>query len=423
MSVVAIGINQRSAPLELLERMAVGEDLLGKALADLSSRSSLSDVVVLSTCMRTEVYAVAERFHGAIDDVTDYLAHASGVAREMVSEHLYCFYGEGAVTHLFTVASGLDSAVLGEGEVLGQVRHAWDRSREEGSAGPAISALFRHAIEVGKRARTETSISRGITSVSQAAVALVEQRLGSLANLSVVVIGAGDMGEGMASFLAGKRGGRRPREVVVVNRTWDKAVDLAGRIGAEAVPMSDLGGAMVGADVILTSTDSPAAVLSGDELALTMAERPDRPLLVVDVAVPRDVDPSAAQIDGITLLDMDDLSDFAQSSMQDRRSQAGPVAAIVAEEVQRYLNASSARGAAPLVSALRDQAEAIRLVELDRHRGRLGDLSDRQWEAVEALSRGILAKVLHEPTVRIKETAGSPRGERLAEAMRTLFDL
>ncbi|MHB1487651.1 MAG: glutamyl-tRNA reductase, partial [Acidimicrobiales bacterium] len=165
MSVVVIGINHRSAPLELLERMAVGDDYLGKALADLSSRSSLSEVVLVSTCMRTEVYAVAERFHGAIGDVSEYLSESSGTPAEVVSEHLYCFYEEGAVNHLFQVASGLDSAVLGEGEVLGQVRTAWERAREEGAAGPAISALFRHAVEVGKRARSETAISRGITSV------------------------------------------------------------------------------------------------------------------------------------------------------------------------------------------------------------------------------------------------------------------
>lgn len=423
MSVVVIGLNHRSAPLELLERMAVGDDYLAKALADLSSRSSLSEVVLVSTCMRTEIYAVAERFHGAIGDVSEYLSESSGTPAEVVSEHLYCFYEEGAVNHLFQVASGLDSAVLGEGEVLGQVRTAWERAREEGAAGPAISALFRHAVEVGKRARSETAISRGITSVSQAAVALVEQRLGSLSGRSVLVIGAGDMGEGMAATLAGRRGGDRPSHVVVVNRTWDKALSLAERIEGSAAPMEDLPSALEGADVVLTSTDSPSMVLGREELARVMARRPDRELLVVDVAVPRDVDPGAADLDGVTLLDMEDLSAFAESSMDDRRREAVSVAAIVSEEVERYLGASSARVAAPLVAALRDRAEEIRRGELERQRARLGELDDRQWQAVEALSRGILGKILHEPTVRLKEAAGSPRGERLGEALRTLFDL
>ncbi|MHB1488050.1 MAG: glutamyl-tRNA reductase, partial [Acidimicrobiales bacterium] len=264
---------------------------------------------------------------------------------------------------------------------------------------------------------------RGITSVSQAAVALVEQRLGTLSGRSVLVIGAGDMGEGMAATLAGRRGGDRPSHVVVVNRTWDKALSLAERIEGSAAPMEDLPSALEGADVVLTSTDSPSMVLGREELARVMARRPDRGLLVVDVAVPRDVDPGAADLDGVTLLDMEDLSAFAESSMDDRRREAVSVAAIVSEEVGRYLGASSARVAAPLVAALRDRAEEIRRGELERHRARLGELDDRQWQAVEALSRGILGKILHEPTVRLKEAAGSPRGERLGEALRTLFDL
>ena len=421
MSVVVVGLNHRTVPLELLERMTVDDAHLPKALADLSSRDHLDEVVVLSTCMRTEIYLVAERFHGAVQDVRNFLSQLSFAPPEDFGDHLYSFFEEAAAAHLFKVASGLDSAVVGESEILGQVRDAWERAAGEGACGPVLGGLFRHAVEVGKRVRSETAISRGVTSVSQAAVALAAERLGgSLVGRTILVLGAGDMGEGMAVALAGSTG---VAEVLVANRTRVRGVELARRVGGRAVDFGSLADALVEADVLLTSTGSPAPLVDAAAMETVMAARAGRPMLVVDVAVPRDVDPAVAALPSVTLLDMDDLRAFAEAGVAERRREIAGVQQIVAEEVERYGALATARELAPLVVALREKAEAVRLAELDRHRARLERLDERQRDAVEAATRGIVAKLLHEPTVRLKEAAGSARGDRLAEALGALFDL
>ncbi len=420
MSVIVVGLNHRTVPLEMLERMTVSEARLPKALHDLRSRPHLSEAVLLSTCNRTEVYAVAERYHGALADVRNFLAELSFAAPEDFSDHLYAYHDISAVSHLFKVASGLDSAVVGESEILGQVRGAWERAAAEGSAGSVLDRLFRHALEAGKRARTETGIARGTTSVSQAAVAMAADRLGGLVGRTVLVLGAGDMGEGMARALAREPG---VHEVLVSNRTWQKAVELAASIGGRPVELGELAAALDNADVLLASTGAPAVIVEADDLAMVMAERPRRPLLVVDVAVPRDVDPAVGDLPDVTLLDMDDIRAFADARLAERRREVASVQAIIDAEVERYEKASSVLDMAPIIAALRDHAEGIRLKELERHRSRLSDLDPRAQEAVESLTRGIVNKLLHDPTVTMREEAGSARGERLAEALRNLFDI
>jgi glutamyl-tRNA reductase len=421
MPVIVLGLNRRTVALDMLERMTVSSSELPKALRDLRDSTHLSEVVVLSTCMRTEVYAVVERFHGGVSDVRNFLARLSGSPPEDFVDHLYSYFEEGAAAHLFEVAAGIDSPVLGEGEILGQVRNAWERAWEESAAGPTLSHLFRHAVEVGKRARSETAIARGITSLSQAAVALVRERLGgSLDGHDILMIGAGDVGEGMAAALAASATARR---VMVANRTQHRAVELAKRVGGEPVEPGALGEALADADVVLTSTGSPSALLEAADLTPVLRRRRGRPLLMMDVAVPRDVDPGVGRLPGVTLLDMDDLRSFAESGMAGRRREVATVRALIAEELERYLDTTAARGAAPLVAALRARAEDVRTTELDRYRSRLDGLDPRQREAVEALTKGILGKLLHEPTVQLKQAAGSPSIERLGDAVRTLFDL
>ena len=420
MSVVVVGLNHRTVPLEILEGMTVSDAELPKALAALRDRDNLSEVVLLSTCMRTEAYVVAERFHTALGDARDFLSDIGSISPERFSDHLYSYYEDAAATHLFRVACGLDSAVVGESEILGQVRVAWERAAGEGAAGPVLGGLFRHALEVGKRARTETGIGRGTTSVSQAAVEMAAQRLGTLEGRRILVLGAGEMGEGMAVALAGAP---NVGEVTVVNRTPDKAAALARRAGGRAVPMEELRPALEGADVLLTSTGAPSVVLTADDLAPVVRARPERPLLVVDIAVPRDVDAAVADLPGVTLLDMDDLKAFAEAGVVGRRREIAGVEAIVSEELERYRAASTARQLAPLVVALRQRGEELRAAELERFRSRLAGLDAAELEAVEGLTRALLAKLLHEPTVRLKEAAGTLRGDRLAEALRVLFDL
>jgi glutamyl-tRNA reductase len=412
-------LNHRTAPLELLERMAIADAQLPKALDDLASRDHLSEAVILSTCNRVEVYAHAERFHGAYADIRNFFAELSYLPPEDFADHLYAHFDEATVTHLFSVIAGLDSAVLGENEIQGQVRRAWERARDQGVTGKALNLLFRHAIEAGKRVRTETTFVRDITSVSQAAVAMAADHVGSLADKAVLVVGAGEMGEGMVSALDTTGVG----EVRVANRTHERAREMAERIGGHAVEWGDLAQNLADIDVVLTSTGARSLVLGDDDLAPVMARRRNRPLLVVDIAVPRDVAPSVAAIDGVTLLDMEDVGAFAAAGTIDHGSEILQVDKVLAEEAERYRDATSARELAPAVVALRQRAEALRAAEVERYRKRLGNLAPEQLAAVEGLTKSLVAKLLHDPTVVLKDAGGSARGERLLAALRELFGI
>ena len=419
MSVVVIGLNHRTAPLDLLERMTVGDGQLAKALHDLTTRDHISEALVLSTCNRTEVYAVAERFHGAYSDIRDFLAEFSYLPPEDFSDHLYVHYDSAAASHLMAVTAGLDSAVVGESEIQGQIKLAWERARDQGAAGSTLNLLLRHALEAGKRARTETGIGRNIASVSQAAVVMAADRLGGIEGARVLVVGAGEMGEGMAVALAGAG----VADVAVANRTTARARELAARVGGRSVPLLDVPDELGRVDVLLTSTGSQAPLIEQADVALVMAGRPGRPLLIVDIAVPRDVDPAVADVDGVTLLDMDDVRAFAAEGVAGRRREVAAVEAILADELERYLGATSAREVAPMIVALRQRAESLRTAELDRLGSRYADLHPRQLDLVDAVTRGLVAKLLHQPTVVLKDAAGTARGDRLVAALRELFEI
>ena len=424
MAVVAVGINERDVSLDIFEQSAVSERDLPKALQVLCDSEHVSEAVVLSTCLRTEVYAVVERFHDGLADIERFFrscSSAMGTDSPPLSELLSCWIDDAAVSHLFEVAAGIDSPVLGEGEILRQVRAAAELARQEHAAGRVLGPLFRHAVEAGKRVRTETAIAQGTTSLAHAAVALAADHLeGGLAGRSVLVIGAGEMGAGFSKALAQPVG---PARVVVANRSAERAAAVAEQSGAKAVGLSKLDEELARADLVLTSTAAPDVVLDVARVRRTMRSRPDRPLLVVDVAVPRDVDPAVADLEGVSLLDVEDVRRFAEARMSTRRGEIPAVRAVLTEELERYRASYAARSAAPVVAALRMRAETIRRAELDRQRARLEALGPEAREIVETVTQRTVAKLLHEPTVRIKDAAGSPRGERLAEALRSLFDL
>ncbi|MGD0286860.1 MAG: glutamyl-tRNA reductase [Acidimicrobiales bacterium] len=424
MAVVAVGINERDVSLDIFEQSAVSERDLPKALQVLCDSEHVSEAVVLSTCLRTEVYAVVERFHDGLADIERFFrscSSAMGTDSPPLSELLSCWIDDAAVSHLFEVAAGIDSPVLGEGEILRQVRTAAELARQEHAAGRVLGPLFRHAVEAGKRVRTETAIAQGTTSLAHAAVALAADHLeGGLAGRSVLVIGAGEMGAGFSKALAQPVG---PARVVVANRSAERAAAVAEQSGAKAVGLSKLDEELARADLVLTSTAAPNVVLDVARVRRTMRSRPDRPLLVVDVAVPRDVDPAVVDLEGVSLLDVEDVRRFAEARMSTRRGEIPAVRAVLTEELERYRASYAARSAAPVVAALRMRAETIRRAELDRQRARLEALGPEAREIVETVTQRTVAKLLHEPTVRIKDAAGSPRGERLAEALRSLFDL
>ncbi len=418
MSIVVIGVNHRTGPLALLERVSVNAESLPKAIASLTSRVNIREAVVLSTCNRTEVYAVAERFHGAYADIRDFLCELGNLSPDELHPHLYSQHDEAAVAHLFEVASGLDSAVLGETEILGQVRHAWEFAQTEGGAKATLNLLFRHALETGKRARTDTGISRSTTSVSHAAVEMATERLGSLNGRRVLVVGTGEMGEGVAAALIAAGAS----DITVTNRTESRAEHLAERVNGRVVPFSALGETIASVDVLLTCTGSGSVLINSDTVRHARAGV-NSALLIVDIAVPRDVDSAVAELDGVTLLDLDDLRDWAAKGIEKRSVEAASVRVIVGEEVERFTIDVTARQAAPLVAQLHEHAETIRLAELDRFSSRLAGLEPAQRAAVEAVTKGIIAKLLHSPSVRLKEDVGTPSGERNAAAVHDLFDL
>ncbi|MHB1518284.1 MAG: glutamyl-tRNA reductase [Acidimicrobiales bacterium] len=427
MSVIVVGVEHDSASLELLERVAIGESTLPKALGRLRDRPNLSEVVILSTCLRTEVYAVVERFHEGVDDLREFLADVSGSSIDSLGDRLAIRFDDDVPAHLFSVAAGLDSAVLGESEVLGQVRRAWQRSLEEKASGPVLGALFRHGIEAGKRVRSETGIARGITSLSHGAVALAaDRRVDGLTGANVVVLGAGEMGEGVARALDG----HDPAGVVVVNRSSERSHSVVAGLSRSIAPRSrtaaldDLGALLASADVVFTTVGSSHPVVRRSELAGPASGRsPEDPLVVVDLGVPRNVEPDAADLPGLLLFDMDVLREAVTSALSGRRRELTAATQIVSDEVERYRVAARARDVAPLVAALRSGAEDLRQAEVDRRRAKRTELSEAQWDQVDAVTRTVVASLLHRPTVVLKETAGTPRGERLVESLRSLFDL
>lgn len=419
MPVVVIGVNHRTAPLGVLEAMTVGDAALGKTLHALLTKEHVSEAVVLSTCNRTEVYAVAEKFHGGYADVRAVLAELAFLDPEDFADHLYVHHDSAAVAHLFDVVSGLDSAVLGEHEIQGQVKTAWEKARREGAAGTTLNLLFRHALEAGKRARSETGIGQGTASVSYAAVALAAQQLGSLDGRRAIVLGAGEMGSSMAESLAAAG----VAELVVANRTHDKAKALAESVGGRAIRFAELADELVDADVVLTSTGASSVLLTRADVETAMTARGGKPLVLVDIAVPRDIEPSVAEVPGVTVLDMDDLGAFADRGLAERRREIDAVRVILDEELERFRAATSAREVAPVIVALREAAEAVRAAELDRARSRLGDLDDLQLASVEKLTQGLVAKLLHQPTVSLRQAAGTAKGDRLVQALRDLFDI
>ncbi len=419
MPVVVIGVNHRTAPLEVLEAMTVGDAALGKTLHGLLTKEHVSEAVVLSTCNRTEVYAVAEKFHGGYADVRSVLAELAFLDPEDFADHLYVHHDSAAVAHLFDVVSGLDSAVLGEHEIQGQVKTAWEKARREDAAGTTLNLLFRHALEAGKRARSETGIGQGTASVSYAAVALAAQHLGSLEGRRAIVLGAGEMGSSMVESLAAAG----VAELAVANRTHDKAKALAATVGGRAIRFADLTDELVDADVVLTSTGASSVLLTRADVEGAMAARGGRPIVLVDIAVPRDIEPSVAEVPGVTVLDMDDLGAFADRGLAERRREIDAVRVILDEELERFQAATSAREVAPVIVALRESAEAVRAAELARARARLGDLDEAQLASIEKLTQGLVAKLLHQPTVSLREAAGTAKGDRLVQALRDLFDI
>jgi glutamyl-tRNA reductase len=415
-SIVVVGVSHRTVPLGVLERLTIASGDVAKAVAVLAQRDTIREAAVLATCGRTEVYLVAERFHGAYADVTEHLASYTGLSLDDVAVHVFVEHDEAAATHLFDVAAGLDSAILGESEILGQVRSAWKVAHAHGGIGPTLDLLFRRALRAGKRARTETGIGRGTTSISHAAVEMAAGRLGKLDGITALVVGAGDMGRGVATALRGAGVG----EIVVANRTPARSAGLAADVGARVIGFGELAAEFGRSDLVVTCAAGDTHV-TVDLVAARPA--PSTPLLFVDIAVPRNVERDVATLPGVTVLDLDDLRAWAERGRTARMAEVERVRGIVADELAEFLADAAARQAAPLVAQLHERAESIRAAEVQRFASRFGTLGGDERDSVDALTRAIVAKLLHSPSVRLRHDAGTPRGERNAAAVSDLFEL
>ena len=417
MSVLVVGLSHRSAPVELLERVALDTESAVKVLHDVVRSEYVQEALVLSTCNRVEVCAAVAKFHGGLQQVSEVLARASGVGLDDLTPHLYVHYEDRAVQHLFTVACGLDSMVVGEAQILGQLRAAFRLAQDEHATGRLLNELVRQALRVGKRAHTETGIDRAGASLVGVGLDVAERELGSLAGRTAVVVGAGSMGA-----LAGTTLRRRGVEhVVVANRTQANARRLASTLGGTATGLDRLAGAIAGADIVVSSTGAVGTVVAADVVAEAMRARPERPLFVLDLALPRDVDPSVRSMPGVALADLDSLRSVLETA--ESAADVEAVRRIVTEEVARFLSWQRSVQVAPTVAALRGKAAQVVDAELSRLLTRLPQLDDRgRVEVAQTLQR-VVDKLLHAPTVRVKELADGPGGDKYADALRELFEL
>lgn len=418
MSILVVGLNHRSAPLGLLERLAVPSEQLGKALGSLVQLEHVLEAAVLSTCNRVEVYAHVNRFHPGMQEVRGWLAERGDVHPQDLDGALYSFYDDRAAAHLFAVAGGLDSMIVGEQQIALQVKQAMEDARAEGTARRMLQRLFRQAVRVGRRVRRETAITAGASSMVDVGLDAATERLGGdLAGREVLIVGAGKIGGLTAARLAEDGPGR----VRVHNRSADKATRLAARVAGEVVSQGGLAAAIAASDLVVCTTGAPDPVIDAGTVRAAMQQRAERPLVLLDLAMPRNVDPGCAEVQGVAVVDLADVREAADRSITGEVVAAAH--AIVDAEADRFLAWLNAIEVEPTIRSLRSRAEAVRQAELDRLAGKLGSLDERQREAVEALSRGILNTLLHEPTVRLKELADSGGAEHHANALRELFDL
>ena len=433
MSLLAVGISHKTAPVVLLERFAMGAEERVKALHELVGSDHVSEALVLATCNRIEVFAEVERFHGGVTDVSRVLARQAGATVEELAPYVTVHYEDQAVAHLFCVAAGLDSMVVGETQVLGQLRAAYALARDEGAVGRSLHPVAQRALRVGKRVHAETGIDRAGASLVSVALDRAEDRIGSLAGRRVLVVGAGSMGALSATTLA-----RRGAAVVVSSRTAASAERLAAAVEGRAADLAGLPGELADADVLVTCTGATGVVVHTEVVTAAMAGRPDRPLVVVDLALPRDVDPGVAGLPGVHVVDLALLqgeNDMAllqgERASTPGRPTAGPVAAdditaaraLIESETAQLRAERQAAEVAPTVSALRSQAAEVVDAELLRLSTRLPDLDARARSEIARTVRRVVDKLLHEPTVRVKELASAPGGTDYADALRALFGL
>lgn len=419
MHIVVVGLNYRTAPVEVRERFTFAEQELPEALKQLQQTKSIMECVIVATCNRTELYAVVDRPQLCGHYIRNFMEQWFGLPRDQFTSHLYMHEDDGAIKHLFRVASGLDSMVIGETQILGQVRSAFLLAQENKVTGTVFNMLFKQAVTLAKRAHTETSIGESAVSVSYAAVELGKRIFGHFAGKTVMILGAGKMSELTAKHLHANG----VKQIIVVNRTYERAQQLAEKFGGVPCAMEDAVQRLNETDILISSTGSDGYVLNREQVAGAMKKRKSKPLFMIDIAVPRDLDPRIATLENVFLYDIDDLEGIVESNMELRRQEAAKIESFIAIELGVFQNWYRTLGVVPLIRALQDKAAAIHEETMESLTNKLPDLDERELKVIRKLTKSIVNQMMQDPIVRIKEMAGDKHGDEAMDLFVKLFAL
>ncbi len=419
MKIIAVGLNHKTAPVEIREKLSIPERDLPASLEAIGGNSPLWERLILSTCNRTEVYGVAHDWQEARSTLEGFLARRGRIPVETLRGFLYCHVEEAAVRHLSRVAAGLDSMILGESQILAQVKKAYQLAQEWRATGPILNALSEHALKVGKRVRTETGIGASATSIPGVAVELARRIFGKLEGKIVLIIGAGEMAELATRHLLEEQ----VSAILVANRNAERAIRLANELGGRVVRFERLQEELAQVDIVISSTASPHYLLRKADLVGVMRQRRNRPLFIIDIAVPRDIDPEVHDLDGLYLYDIDDLKGVAELNRTAREKEARRAEAIVEKEVALFMARLRSLHAVPTIVQLREWVETIRAAELEKAFSKLSHLRPEDREAIASLTAALVNKILHRPIVELKRRALEGDGHAYCQAVAELFGL
>jgi glutamyl-tRNA reductase len=419
MHTLVIGINYKTAPVEIRERLSFNEADLADAIKKLNTKKSILENIIVSTCNRTEIYAVVDQLHTGRYYIKEFLSEWFGLEQKEFSPFLFVYEDDGAVDHLFNVTCGLNSMVLGETQILGQVRTSFMLAQQEGTTGTVFNQLFKQAITLAKRGHSETDIGANAVSVSYAAVELAKKIFGSLANKHVLIFGAGKMGELAAQNLHGNG----VKQVTVINRTFEKAQDLAGRFSGKARTLAELEKSLVEADILISSTGAKDFVISKEMMVKVEKKRKGKPLFMVDIAVPRDLDPRIAELENVFLYDIDDLEGIVEANLQERKKAAEKIMLMIEKEIVEFKQWLGTLGVVPVISALREKASEIQsetMVSLER---KLPNLSERDLKVLNKHTKSIINQLLKDPILQAKELAARPDANQAMDLFMKIFNI
>ncbi|RMG60661.1 MAG: glutamyl-tRNA reductase [Deltaproteobacteria bacterium] len=420
MKLVLVGLNHKTAPVEVREKFAFPESGMGLALAGVLERDSVKECAIVSTCNRVEIYAVVDDERKGVEEIKQFFAEYHGASLEDVDGYLYSYRGSEAIRHLFRVASSLDSMVLGEPQILGQVKDAYEYSLKFRSSGPNLKKLFPRAFQVAKRVRTETKVASSAVSVSYAAVELAKKIFSTLEDKTVMLIGAGEMSELAARHLLNAGAGK----ILVTNRTFERAVKLANEFEGTPIRFEEFISHLKYADIVISSTGAPRVIIERGDVERVIQERRNRPMFFIDMAVPRDIDPYANEIDNVYVYDIDDLQSVVEENIGERQKEARKAEEIVLEEVekfQKYYREVSEIG--PVIARLRGTFEEIRQAEVQKALSHLKGGDEKVVKVLEGLSRALMNKFLHAPTTALKRGGDDEHEYSLSEAVKKIFNL